>query len=333
MAFNIPGLPFKLTAADMGGVDLSKSILGGLQNYNQFQQARYAPQMMEAQVNKLKADAQKNMMLSQLFGSIMGGDGGAPSLGAGEGGVGSGGNLKAAVLKAFTGIDPYLMSPQQEQALKLQGNVQQLANKKNIETGGANVVRENLQDKTSLPEEYVSIGGHYNMLKDIASAKLGDKDAKERLTQAALANKLVPEYAASQLAAIGQQRPGVAVTQHQIEAITQGWPKFAKKIIGNLPGDIQKEAERRHNQAVRDVSKTRSSYYSSGGKQTKENPSSDREMSVNINEEAHRLNVPAKHIMEDAEFFQTSPENIIAALDAGVKTEKEMLDWIKGLKK
>ena len=262
MAFNIPGLPFKLTSQDMGGVDLTKSILGGLHNYNQFEQARYAPEMMQAQVNKLKADAQKNMMLSQLFGSIMGGEGG-PSLGSGEG---SGGNLKAAVLKAFTGIDPYLMSPQQQQDLKIAGATRQLANKKNIETGGANVVRENLQDKVSLPKEYVDIGGHYNMLKDIALSKMGDKEAKERLVQAATANKLVPEYAAAQLAAIGQQRPGVATTQHQISAITQGWPKFAQKIIGNLPGDIQKEAENRHNKAVKDISQSRSEFYSGGGK-------------------------------------------------------------------
>lgn len=261
MAFNIPGLPFKLTAQDMGGFDLGKSILSGLHNYNQFEQARYAPQMMEAQVNKLKADAQKNMMLSQLFQSAMG-DGGA-SLGGGEG---SGGNMKSAILKAFTGIDPYLMSPQQQQDLKIAGATRQLANKKNIETGGANVVRENLQDKVSLPKEYVDIGGHYNMLKDIALSKMGDKEAKERLVQAATANKLVPEYAAAQLAAIGQQRPGVATTQHQISAITQGWPKFSQKIIGNLPGDIQKEAENRHNKAVKDISQSRSEFYSGGGK-------------------------------------------------------------------
>jgi hypothetical protein len=337
MAFNIPGLPFKLTAADMGGVDLSKSILGGLQNYNQFQQARYAPQMMEAQVNELKGRAQKNMMMSKLFESLMGGGGMGGEAGGMEepqgGGIGGGNNMKAAILKAFTGIDPFLMSPQQEQALKLQGNVQQLANKKNIETGGANVVRENLQDVVSFPKEYVDIGGHFKMLKDIAASKLGDKEARERLIQAATANKFKPEYATAQLGAFGKTNPGEATLKHQEAAITQGWPAYADKIIQNLPGDIQKEAERRHNQGVKNISKTRSEYYSSGGKQTKETPSSDREMSVNINEEAHRLNVPAKYIMEDAKFFQTSPENIIAALDAGVKTEKEMLDWIKGLKK
>lgn len=328
MAFNIPGLPFKLTAQDMGGVDLTKSILGGLHNYNQFEQARYAPEMMQAQVNKLKADAQKNMMLSQLFGSIMGGDGG-PSLGGVEG---SGGNLKAAVLKAFTGIDPYLMSPQQEQNLKTKTNLTNLANKKNLEVGSANLVREKLQDVVSFPKEYVSVGGHFNMLKDIVAAKLGDQEARERLIQAATANKYVPEYATAQLGAFGKTNPGEKTLAHQRAAITQGWPAYAEKIIQNLPGDIQKEAEKRHNLGVKDISKSRSRFYKSLG-ETKGNPSSDRQMNININEEAHRLNVPAKHIMEDAEFFQTSPENIISALDAGVKSEKEMRDWIKGLKK
>ena len=59
---------------------------------------------------------------------------------------------------------------------------------------------------------------------------------------------------------------------------------------------------------------------------------SDREMNVNINEEAHRLGVPAKDLMEDAEYFKTSPENIIAALDAGAKTDEEVMDYLKGIK-
>jgi len=297
MAVNIPGMPFKLTAQDMGGFDLGKAISGGLQNYQQGIKSKYAPQMMEAQVNKLKADAQKNMMLSQLFGSIMGAEGG-PSLGGGQEGVGSGGNLKAAVLKAFTGIDPYLMSPQQEQDLKIAGATRQLANKKNIETGGANVVRENLQDKVSLPKEYVDIGGHYNMLKDIALSKMGDKEAKERLIQAATANKLVPEYAAAQLAAIGQQRPGVATTQHQISAITQGWPKFSQKIIGNLPGDIQKEAESRHNKAVKDISQTRSQFYSGGGKSSPKLSSGKKFKWSDITHTAKQRNISENEVID-----------------------------------
>ena len=55
-------------------------------------------------------------------------------------------------------------------------------------------------------------------------------------------------------------------------------------------------------------------------------------MNVNINEEAHRLGVPAKDLMEDAEYFKTSPENIIAALDAGAKTDEEVMDYLKGIK-
>lgn len=293
MAVNIPGLPFKLTAQDMGGFDLGKAIRGGLSNYQEGIKSKYAPEMMQAQVNKIKADAQKNMMLSQLFQSAMG-DGGA-LLGGGEG---SGGNMKAAILKAFTGIDPYLMSPQQQQDLKIAGATRQLANKKNIETGGANVVRENLQDKVSLPKEYVDIGGHYNMLKDIAAAKLGNMEARERLIQAATANKLVPEYAAAQLAAIGQQRPGVATTQHQISAITQGWPKYAQKIIGNLPGDIQKEAESRHNKAVKEISQSRSEFYSGSKKSSPKLSSGKKFKWSDITHTAKQRNISENEVID-----------------------------------
>jgi hypothetical protein len=62
----------------------------------------------------------------------------------------------------------------------------------------------------------------------------------------------------------------------------------------------------------------------SGGEST-----SDREVPININEEAHRIGVPAKDIMEDAIYFKTTPEMIIKALDAGCRTDDEVKDYIK----
>lgn len=315
MAFNIPGLPFKLTAQDMGGVDLTKSILGGLHNYNQFEQARYAPEMMQAQVNKLKADAQKNMMLSQLFGSIMGGDSG-PSLGGGEG---AGGNLKAAVLKAFTGIDPYLMSPQQEQDLKIAGSLQQQAKKTNLNTGASDISREFLQNKVSMPERYMGTLGSYNMIRDRALAQKGDEAAKERLIQAAVSEKLVPEYSGFQLMSQGQKAT-VPALKHQQDAIRQGWPRASHLITNNLPPEIQKEAERRHNEIVRQVNKRREEFLSSGGRNTQQNNDTSSDFSE-------------QEINAEAKYFKTSPEIIRSAIAAGVKTEKELKDWIKGLQK
>lgn len=49
MAINLPGVPFKLTAQDMGGLggtDLAGSIQAGLNNFNTFQEARYKPKNM-----------------------------------------------------------------------------------------------------------------------------------------------------------------------------------------------------------------------------------------------------------------------------------------------
>lgn len=226
------------------------------------------PQMQEAQINELRGRAQKNTMLAKLFGSLMGEGGDLSGLGGGDGG-GNQDNLKAALLKGLTGIDVYTRSPEQQQALKIKGATQQAAEKANLSTGSANVVRESFQDIASLPEDYVSTGGHFNMLKDILASKFGDKEARERLVKAATAFKVVPEYASAQLAALSTAKPGVTATQHQREAIMQGWPHYASNIIQNLPGDIQKEAEKRHNEAVRSIGQKRSQYYksSTNGKQ------------------------------------------------------------------
>lgn len=329
MALNLPQMPFKLSPQDMGNFDLGKAINSGFKNYQEGINSKYRPQLMEAQINELKGRAQKNMMMSRLFESLMGG-GGNFGMGKGEEtgeetGMGGGNNMKAAVLKAFTGIDPFLMSPQQTQELKIAGQTKAAAQKKNLDTGAYNVARESLQPQTSLPQEYVGNDGTFQVLKDLFSAKMGDKAARERLVQAGTANKFVPEYAGAQLGSMGQKTT-VPALKHQQEVIQQGWPKFASFLMQHLPGDIQKESEARHNKGVKEINKQREAFYASGGKRN----TSDREMNININEQAHKLGVSPSHVIEDAEYFKTTPEIIISALQAGVKTEKEMLDWIQG---
>ena len=75
MAFNIPGLPFKLTSQDMGGFDLGKAIQSGLQNYNTFQEARFKPKnlaedllakQLQNKINQPKADYAKDITLADL---------------------------------------------------------------------------------------------------------------------------------------------------------------------------------------------------------------------------------------------------------------------------
>ena len=208
MALNLPQMPFKLSPQDMGNFDLGSAIKSGLGNYNLSQEAKYKPQMMEAQINELKGRAQKNMMMGRLFESLMNGggfggqgggseeNGGEP--GGGQGGedasMGSGGNLKAAVLKAFTGIDPFLQSPKQAQNMKIQGQTESQANKTNLSLGSSNVVREYLQDKMEMPKEYLGGSASINIAKDALAARLGDKAAQARQIKAAVIHKLLPEY-------------------------------------------------------------------------------------------------------------------------------------------
>ncbi len=75
MAFNIPGVPFKLSAQDMGGFDLGKAIQSGLQNYNTFQEARFKPKnlaedllakQLQNKINQPKADYAKDITLADL---------------------------------------------------------------------------------------------------------------------------------------------------------------------------------------------------------------------------------------------------------------------------
>jgi len=220
-------------------------------------QAAYMPAMQQAKIDQMRGAAQKNIMMSRLLQSVMGeGDGEQ---------FGGGNNMKAAVLKAFTGIDPFLMSPQQEQEMKIDTSTKQAAEKANIQTGSSDIAREQLQNVVSLPKEYLGEFASANMLKDRVAAIVGDKAAQERLIQAAVADRLVPEYSGFQLLSQGQ-RATVPALAHQQAAIRQGWPKALRAINDYLPAELSKEVERRHNKAVRDVNRKREEFLASGGK-------------------------------------------------------------------
>lgn len=221
----------------------------------------YLPQQLQTDIQAKQAASQKNMIMAKLLQSLMGGEGGGLDLGGNP----DQSNLKRATLKAFTGIDLNSRSPEQLQELKLRTDLKNAANKNNLATGAADISREFLQDKASMPEEYLGIAGNLAMAKDILSAKLGDKEAAERLIQAGVAEKLVPEYSGFQLQSQGQKAT-VHALEHQQKAIRQGWPLLSKTLVRALPSNIQKEIERRHNQAVKEVNKNREEFYKSGGK-------------------------------------------------------------------
>ena len=75
MAFDIAGVPYKLTPQDMGGFDLGAALKSGLENYNTFQEARYKPQnlqqallsaQLQNRINQPKADYAKDITLADL---------------------------------------------------------------------------------------------------------------------------------------------------------------------------------------------------------------------------------------------------------------------------
>ena len=261
MAYNVQPFNFKLTGRDMGAFDLGDALKKGFENYKGYTEAKNAPRKAEAEITELRGRAQKNLMMSKLLESLTNG-GGLQDFGSG-----GNSNLRAAALKAATGIDPYLRSPEQEADLRTKTAVEQASKKLNVETGSSDVAREYLQDKVSMPPEYSGTGASYHMIMDRYLAGNGDKAAQERLIQAAVAEKLVPEYSGFQLMSQGQ-RATIPALDHQQDAIRQGWPKAARLITRNLPPELQKEAERRHNEIVKGVNRSREAFLNGEGKRS-----------------------------------------------------------------
>jgi hypothetical protein len=250
-----------LTGKDLGAFDLADALHKGFGNYKGYVEAKNAPQKAEAEIQELQGRAQKNLMMSKLLESLSGGGGEGMNFG------GENGNLKAAVIQGLTGINPYLRSPEQQQNLRIKGATEQAANKANLTTGLSDVAREELQNTVSMPKEYTGTGASYNLLKDRYAAQNGDESAKERLIKAAVAERLVPEYAGFQLMSQGQ-RGTVPALKHQQEAIRQGWGNASHLITNNLPPELQKEVERRHNEAVKNVNRVREDFLKNNGQRS-----------------------------------------------------------------
>ena len=272
----------RLSAQDMGVPDYVKALSAGMD-------VGAKPALLQSKMNESAAASQKNLMMSKLFQSLMQGGGGfGGDVSGGEGGQPN--NFRAAAIKALTGIDPFLMSPQQEQDMKIKGQTEAAAKKSNLTTGSNDVVREYLQNKVVMPKEYMGAFGSMSIIKDRIMAAHGDKDAKERLIQAGVAIKSVPEYAGSQLLSLGQKST-VSGLKHQGEAIKQGWPKAASFISENLTPEMQEEVNNRFNNTIKGVNRTREQFLESGG--VRANPESAPKT------DARKLNSESKYSWGD----------------------------------
>ena len=130
----------------------------------------------------------------------------------------------------------------------------------------ANFVRQNLAKNFKNP--YVGTGSNYQLTKDRydyahTSDPIKKKEIGERLINAALSLKLVPEYASLQLLAQGTT-PSVESLREQKAALTQGYAEGLPIVVNNLPKELQEEVSKRHDKAIKELSQKREQYISQG---------------------------------------------------------------------
>lgn len=304
----MPGIwfnPSEQTASSASGTpDYAKALREGFQT-------AYTPQMMQAQIQGLKNKGLKDRMLAQLYDTVLGGG----NLGGEQGGgiQDQQGGMIQGTSQNKLGISPQELframfhlpqqSPQAKQEMDLDTNLRKLGQKNTFQSGPANEARESLQSKVSMPQEYSGLGGSAQMMADLIKYNsTKDPEAGKRLVQAAVSERLVPEYAGFQLMSQGQKAT-VPALEHQTNAIRQGWPMASHKITNNLPPELQKEAERLHNEAVRDVNRTRESFNTKGNRasQDKESrrESGKKYTWSHINDVAEKHNMSPNEIIDD----------------------------------
>jgi hypothetical protein len=103
------------------------------------------------------------------------------------------------------------------------------------------------------------------------------------------------------------------------------------KLKSYSPSEIKEILRKRPGESLESRLKRLKPYFKNESEQS--SPStSDREMDMNINEEAHRIGIAPSKITKAAEYFNVAPEKIIAGLDAGITNDEDMADYVKGEK-
>jgi hypothetical protein len=226
MPINLPGVPFKLTPQDMGGFDWGNSLRQGLNLNKQFQEARTMPQKLAEELLQAKLKNKHDETINKYLDRSE-----EARIGATESNTGLDpvrrqlmeaqarkANEPAKIAyntleKAQQGqqrvIQEYgVDSPQAEAAQKYvdhiangtkgQGNGATNATNTAFQTTQtANSAREYLADNVKNP-----YGGNLSstyMGYDLLKANLGDKEAKNRLIDAIVYSKTLPENALFQL--------------------------------------------------------------------------------------------------------------------------------------
>ncbi len=107
----------------------------------------------------------------------------------------------------------------------------------------ANVERKYLSKQ---PQPYLGQGSNAAMAEDYATyLKTKDPKIGEKLVKAGVAKKIVAEYAALQLRAVGSEATKFNIA-HQLESMKLGWPKALDYIVENLPPELQHKVDEEH---------------------------------------------------------------------------------------
>ncbi len=126
----------------------------------------------------------------------------------------------------------------------------------------SNTVRDFLAQTVEQP--YVGEGSNDFIMSDLDKYKqTKDPVVGERLVNAAVSVKLVPEIALQQLQSQGVKAT-VSAQHHQKEAITQGWPLAIKYVTDNLPPELQKRAKQKHDQILKEAHRLQTQHYAEG---------------------------------------------------------------------
>lgn len=126
----------------------------------------------------------------------------------------------------------------------------------------SNVVRDFLSKAADQP--YIGEGSNVNLLDDWSAYKqTRDPAIAEKLIQAAVTYKLLPEIALQQLQSQGVKAT-VSAQKHQRDAIMLGWPASLKYVVDNLPPDLQKQAKQRHDELLKESHRLQTQHYAQG---------------------------------------------------------------------
>lgn len=115
---------------------------------------------------------------------------------------------------------------------------------------------------------YMGLGSSLQMTGDLVSyvqdpnSNTG-KEAGNRLVDAAVSARLVPEVASLQLASQGIKASKYSL-QDQRNAIKQGWADRLDYIVKNLPPSLQHRVKEQHDETLKQLTKVRQKYYAMG---------------------------------------------------------------------